>query len=51
MDLYIGIAVIALVLFAGYKIYEYQKERKARNDAPPMSDPLPPDEVTRKKSK
>lgn len=52
METYFGIALAVLIVFG---IYKYVQNRKAKNvvrdDAPPMSDPLPPEELPLTKEK
>ena len=49
-EIYVGLALVALVLMA-YKVYRDRKDEKKGDDAPPMSDPLPPIPVESKKTK
>lgn len=50
MDIYISIALTVLVLYGVYKFIESRRaKKKGRDAAPPMSDPLPPEEALNRK--
>lgn len=44
-EVYFGIALAALIVFGMFKYIENRKNKKNRDSAPPMSDPLPPTPV------